>query len=333
MPSSFGIAGYLALGSTELALATKITADFTKMILHGSLKRIYLSDFVSLANDFGAHINPASIPPLNLEELSVYLAPRGGSIGELKFPFGLSALANVNLFGAIGKCALNVNKTGILVSLEQDVIRKFKQKIADVGGETYEVLKSGIGNASEKLGKLDQKIAKIDAQIALHQARKDELKQKMSEASKSEWVKLQAQSKALSLDIATHVAHRKTIETAKGAAMLAISAASKSTEGFGYVSQNILPSLIAGFGPVGWITRLDIRSMLLELRANIQQLKMNISIFGKERTVAVQLNLVEDIKNLPKFMLKIITSIYNSIRPTKATALLSREHERLSCYS
>nr|MBI1229628.1 hypothetical protein [Cytophagales bacterium] len=91
-PSTFGLAGGLAIGNTVMDMAVNISTNPMDEILSGSLKELDLKEIVVFATDtVGLTIPEDDIPDfLDIKNLQFYVAPAGGSIGTITYEKGMS---------------------------------------------------------------------------------------------------------------------------------------------------------------------------------------------------------------------------------------------------
>jgi len=116
LPSEFGLAGGLAIGEVEARMALNISEDPTHEILMGSLTRLTPKDLVRFANVLtGLSIPTESVPNfLEFQDLLIYIAPNGGTIGTLTFEQGFSFGGKMTLFGKTASIFARVAKDGVM---------------------------------------------------------------------------------------------------------------------------------------------------------------------------------------------------------------------------
>ncbi|MBB6635029.1 hypothetical protein [Cohnella thailandensis] len=116
-PSEFGIAGGLAVGSVEAQMAVNISEDPTREILMGSLTRLTSRDLVQFAEQLtGLSLLGEDSPNFfEFEDLLLYIAPAGGSIGTITFEPGFSFSGKMVLFGKRASIYTRASKTGVAV--------------------------------------------------------------------------------------------------------------------------------------------------------------------------------------------------------------------------
>ena len=116
-PSEFGIAGGLAVGSVEAQMAVNISEDPTREILMGSLTRLTSRDLVQFAEQLtGLSLLGEDAPNFfEFEDLLLYIAPAGGSIGTITFEPGFSFSGKMVLFGKRASIYARASKTGVSV--------------------------------------------------------------------------------------------------------------------------------------------------------------------------------------------------------------------------
>ncbi|KAF8434528.1 hypothetical protein L210DRAFT_3410298 [Boletus edulis BED1] len=98
-PSGFGVSGGLMIGSIEAFLAMNVSEDPKRQMLFGELKKLDISDVVTLAGTLVQQDIP-KIPDslLKFEELKMYICPFGVVLGKTSYPQGFSFKADLLLF-------------------------------------------------------------------------------------------------------------------------------------------------------------------------------------------------------------------------------------------
>ena len=100
IPSSFGFVGGLALGDVTAQMAVNISENPTDEILMGKLEELSPANLVSFVNEAtGAGIPVKDVPNFfELNDLEIYVAPKGGNIGTVEFEQGFSFTADLVMF-------------------------------------------------------------------------------------------------------------------------------------------------------------------------------------------------------------------------------------------
>ncbi|KAF8122693.1 hypothetical protein EV363DRAFT_1553609, partial [Boletus edulis] len=98
-PSGFGVSGGLMIGSIEAFLAMNVSEDPKRQMLFGKLKKLDISDVVTLAGTLVQQDIP-KIPDglLKFKELKVYICPFGVVLGKTSYAQGFSFNADLLLF-------------------------------------------------------------------------------------------------------------------------------------------------------------------------------------------------------------------------------------------
>ncbi|PUZ22120.1 hypothetical protein GA0116948_11161 [Chitinophaga costaii] len=99
-PSQFGIAGGLEFGDIQAQMAVNVATDPSKFILFGELDKLTPQKLITAINKcFNAGIPEKNVPDFfQLEQLKLYIAPNGGSIGTITYEAGFSFAANIKIF-------------------------------------------------------------------------------------------------------------------------------------------------------------------------------------------------------------------------------------------
>lgn len=99
-PSEFGIAGGLAIGTIEAAMAVNISEDPTHEILMGKLNELSLKDLVAFAETITElKIDEDAMPNFfEFRDVELYCAPSGGMIGTITYQPGFSFSGDLTLF-------------------------------------------------------------------------------------------------------------------------------------------------------------------------------------------------------------------------------------------
>ncbi len=103
-------------------MAVSISEDPTHEILMGEVTKLSPKNLVSFVSSVtGISINDADIPNFfDLEELKLYCAPTGGTIGTITFEQGFSFAADLILFNKRINVYALLNESGIIVKGEMD---------------------------------------------------------------------------------------------------------------------------------------------------------------------------------------------------------------------
>jgi hypothetical protein len=114
-PSTFGLAGGLAIGNTVMDMAVNISTNPMEEILYGSLKELNLKEVVEFATDtVGLHIPEDSVPDfLDIKNLQFYIAPAGGSIGTIRYEKGMSFACDIVFMGKEFQFYTRISENGI----------------------------------------------------------------------------------------------------------------------------------------------------------------------------------------------------------------------------
>lgn len=99
-PSSLGIAGGLQLGDIKGKMALKGSSAGKDQILYGEVETLSPENLAKFASEItGQQIPLNSVPPFfELQQLKIYCAPLGGSIGNIIYEPGFSFVCNMVLF-------------------------------------------------------------------------------------------------------------------------------------------------------------------------------------------------------------------------------------------
>lgn len=100
-PSKFGIAGGLVIGDTVMDMAVNISENPLEEILSGTLKKLDMKQIVTFASEItNLNIPEEDIPDfLDINNLQLYLAPAGGSIGTITYEKGVSFACDMVIMG------------------------------------------------------------------------------------------------------------------------------------------------------------------------------------------------------------------------------------------
>lgn len=136
-PSTFGIAGGLALGDVTANMAMMISEDPSKEILYGELRELSPANLVRFAEQVSKLRLPENAIPnyFELHELKIYCAPAGGSIGTLTFERGFSFACDLVLFGKRVSIYTRLSDEGIVAAGHLDRIELGPLKISGDSGK------------------------------------------------------------------------------------------------------------------------------------------------------------------------------------------------------
>jgi hypothetical protein len=136
LPSEFGFAGGIVLGDISGQMAVSISEDPTHEILMGEIAKLSPQNLVSFASTItGISINAGDVPNFfDLEELKLYCAPTGGSIGTINFEPGFSFAADLILFDKRINVYTLFNESGVVAKGELDAIELGPLKIHGANG-------------------------------------------------------------------------------------------------------------------------------------------------------------------------------------------------------
>lgn len=114
-PSTFGLAGGLAIGDTIMDMAVNISTNPLDEILAGTLKELDIKEVVVFATDTcGVDIPSESIPDfLDIKNLQFYLAPAGGTIGTITYDKGISFACDMVFLDKEFDCYARISDNGI----------------------------------------------------------------------------------------------------------------------------------------------------------------------------------------------------------------------------
>ncbi|MEO8147008.1 MAG: hypothetical protein ABI723_05185 [Bacteroidia bacterium] len=136
LPSEFGFAGGIKLGDITGKMAVNVSEDPMHEILMGVVAKLSPQNLVAFASTItGLSINAADVPNFfDLEELKLYCAPTGGSIGTVTFEPGFSFFADLILFDKRINIYTLFNDSGVIAKGELDAIELGPLKIGGADG-------------------------------------------------------------------------------------------------------------------------------------------------------------------------------------------------------
>lgn len=114
-PTVFGITGELGIGSKKAAMALKVSANVSDLVLMGKLNELSLSDLTDLINKMGLKVPKAKAPHLSIKKPEIFIAPKGGAIGEIVFEPGFKVKGRLEFLNKF--CMINITidpTTGII---------------------------------------------------------------------------------------------------------------------------------------------------------------------------------------------------------------------------
>lgn len=114
-PSTFGLAGGIAIGETTMNMAMKISTNPTEQILSGSLQHLDMKELVLFASDtVQLNIPEEDVPDfLDIRNLQFYIAPLGGSIGTIKYEPGISFACDMEFMSKEFEFYTRISDNGI----------------------------------------------------------------------------------------------------------------------------------------------------------------------------------------------------------------------------
>jgi len=112
---TLGITAAMKAGKFEAAFAIKVSPNLIDLILMAKLNRLFLSDIVELFNTQRKPIKADTLPKIGMKDLEIYIAPKGGSIGEIKFPPGFTVKGELNILDFWAMIELSIGMHGIVL--------------------------------------------------------------------------------------------------------------------------------------------------------------------------------------------------------------------------
>ncbi len=136
-PSTFGLAGGLAIGNTIMDMAANISTNPMDEILSGTLKELDLREIVLFATDtVGLNIPEEDIPDfLDIKNLQFYVAPAGGSIGTITYEKGMSFACDMVFMGKEFQFYTRISDNGIEGEGKLDAIEIGPLKVSGENGD------------------------------------------------------------------------------------------------------------------------------------------------------------------------------------------------------
>lgn len=121
IPASFGIAGQMALGSRNVAVALKVPlAGDIDSVLCGALDKLTLNDIVNIAVSSATAVSGKKLTTdlfpddIRIENMKLYVVPKATTIGEISFDEGFTVRGSIVLpvFKAFGN--ITVSSSGLI---------------------------------------------------------------------------------------------------------------------------------------------------------------------------------------------------------------------------
>jgi hypothetical protein len=136
-PSTFGLAGGLAIGDTIMDMAVNISTNPLNEILSGTLKELDMKEIVVFASDtVGLDIPVDDIPDfLDIKNLQLYIAPAGGSIGTITYDKGISFACDIVFLSKEFECYTRISENGIEGGGKLDEIEIGPLKVSGENGD------------------------------------------------------------------------------------------------------------------------------------------------------------------------------------------------------
>ncbi|MCI5144712.1 MAG: hypothetical protein D3923_04115, partial [Candidatus Electrothrix sp. AR3] len=136
-PSTFGLAGGLAIGDTIMDMAVNISTNPMDEILSGSLEELDLKEIVVFTADtVGLDIPDDDIPDfLDIKNLQFYVAPAGGSIGTITYEKGMSFACDMVFIGKEFQFYTRISDNGIEGAGKLDKIEIGPLKVSGENGD------------------------------------------------------------------------------------------------------------------------------------------------------------------------------------------------------
>lgn len=136
LPSEFAFAGGLKLGDVTGGMAVSISENPMNEILMGEITKLSPQNLVAFASTITSiSIDSANVPNFfDLEQLKLYCAPAGGSIGTINFEPGFSFAADLVLFDKRVNIYTLFNDSGVIAKGELDKIELGPLKIKGANG-------------------------------------------------------------------------------------------------------------------------------------------------------------------------------------------------------
>lgn len=141
VPSKIGFAGGLALGEVIANMAVQISEIPTEEILWGRLEKLTPSNLVKFAEDVSSLKLPDNTVPdfFELNDLEIYCAPTGGSIGTVTFDPGISFACDLVLFGKKASSYVRISDQGAIAKGNLDRLEVGPLKVTGKKGKHAEL--------------------------------------------------------------------------------------------------------------------------------------------------------------------------------------------------
>ncbi|MBN2536012.1 MAG: hypothetical protein JXB88_24240 [Spirochaetales bacterium] len=140
-PSTFGIAGGLAVGDVEAQMAFRISSTSAQQILAGHLSQLTPGDLIKFVNAVtNTRLTMDQIPDcIDFRDIDIYIAPLGGSIGTITFEPGISFAGRMTLFGKSAQINARLNDNGFVAKGHIDKIEIGPLTIRGKNGKNAEL--------------------------------------------------------------------------------------------------------------------------------------------------------------------------------------------------
>ncbi|MBN1696462.1 MAG: hypothetical protein JW881_03005 [Spirochaetales bacterium] len=140
-PSTFGIMGGMAVGDVEAQMALRLSSTSAQQILMGKLTKLSPHDLIAFTNTItGSNIPSDQIPDfIEFNDLNIYIAPLGGSIGTVIFERGISFSGEMICFGKRASINARLSDNGFVAKGHIDQIDFGPLKIHGKQGENAEL--------------------------------------------------------------------------------------------------------------------------------------------------------------------------------------------------
>lgn len=138
-PSTFGLAGGLEIGGTNVQMAVKVSENPTEEILMGKLEELQPADLINFATQM-IKLDVPNVPDFfEIKELELYMAPTGGSIGTINYKQGFSFTGDVIIGGKEISMYTRISDNGIEGAGHIDHIKLGPLEITGEKGKDAEV--------------------------------------------------------------------------------------------------------------------------------------------------------------------------------------------------
>lgn len=167
IPSKFGLVGGLAMGDVVARMAVGVATNPMDMILYGELEKLEPSNLIAFANEVAdAGIPEDAVPDfIQLNQLKLYAAPAGGTIGTVVFEPGFSFNCDLVFFGKKANCFFRIGDGGLVAKGHLD---KIELGPLTIGGRRGENLLFDLALTAERQGvRFDGEIDFLGSSIGL----------------------------------------------------------------------------------------------------------------------------------------------------------------------